>query len=198
MSGLRLRSLILFDSNDINPTWNYVEVSIWSTIEINVGIICVCLPTLRLLLVKLFPRLFGTVRSGGRYYDNNGYGPDVNGRLPGGAVGSVDHAPKRLRSVWPDMTIMNDDDDDDRSSGEGPATMRGGRSDKGPVLGLRELSSSMVGGNSISVSGGSEEGIQMSDQPGVPDRRIICRKMFTIERTGGTDEESLVTSQQKR
>lgn len=93
---------------------------------------------------------------------------------------------------------MNDDDDDDRSSGEGPATMRGGRSDKGPVLGLRELSSSMVGGNSISVSGGSEEGIQMSDQPGVPDRRIICRKMFTIERTGGTDEESLVTSQQKR
>lgn len=37
----------------------------WSTVEINVGIICVCLPSLRLLLVRLFPRLLGTTQ---RYY----------------------------------------------------------------------------------------------------------------------------------
>ncbi|KAL7796681.1 putative PTH11-typeG-protein-coupled receptor [Trichoderma ceciliae] len=57
VSILRLRSLIKFNSNSINPTWDYYEVSIWSVMEIHVGIICVCLPSFRVLLVHLFPKL---------------------------------------------------------------------------------------------------------------------------------------------
>ncbi|KND89041.1 hypothetical protein TOPH_06339 [Tolypocladium ophioglossoides CBS 100239] len=65
VSILRLRSLVKFGSDTPNPTWDFFDVGIWSTVEINVGIICVCLPSLRLLLVRLFPCLLGTTQ---RYY----------------------------------------------------------------------------------------------------------------------------------
>lgn len=32
----------------------------WSTIEINTGIICTCLPAIRLVLLRLYPRILGT------------------------------------------------------------------------------------------------------------------------------------------
>ncbi|KAL6399500.1 hypothetical protein AUP68_18048 [Ilyonectria robusta] len=67
VSILRLRSLITFDSHSQNPTWEFLEVSKWSTIEINVGIICTCMPTLRLILVRIFPKVLGTTQ---RYYAN--------------------------------------------------------------------------------------------------------------------------------
>ncbi|UNI23364.1 hypothetical protein JDV02_009188 [Purpureocillium takamizusanense] len=55
VSILRFQSLIHF-ANSLNPTWDQWNVAWWSTIEINIGIICACLPTLRLMLVRLFPR----------------------------------------------------------------------------------------------------------------------------------------------
>lgn len=67
VSGLRLQSLILF-ANSINPTWDEWPVALWSTIEINVGLLCACLPTVRLILVRIWPRVFGgsTAASGMR------------------------------------------------------------------------------------------------------------------------------------
>ncbi|RDA89813.1 hypothetical protein CP533_0872 [Ophiocordyceps camponoti-saundersi (nom. inval.)] len=56
VSVLRLRALD-FSSHSANPTWDLFDVGIWSTVEINVGIMCVCMPSLRLLLVHLFPTL---------------------------------------------------------------------------------------------------------------------------------------------
>ncbi|KAK5993092.1 hypothetical protein PT974_06520 [Cladobotryum mycophilum] len=67
VSILRLRSLVKFGSNSLNPTWDFFDAGLWSTIEINVGLICVCLPSLRLLLVRLFPKLQSTSQ---RHYDN--------------------------------------------------------------------------------------------------------------------------------
>lgn len=60
VSILRLRSLLKFGSDSTNPTWEFFDIGIWSTVEINVGIICACLPSLRLLLVRMFPKLLGT------------------------------------------------------------------------------------------------------------------------------------------
>lgn len=40
-------------------------MAMWSDIEINVGIMCTCMPSLRLLLVRLFPKVLGTTQ---RYY----------------------------------------------------------------------------------------------------------------------------------
>ncbi|KAH6611478.1 PTH11 GPCR protein [Trichoderma cornu-damae] len=55
ISLLRLKSVIFF-ADLINPTWDQWNVAWWSTIEVNVGIICTCLPTVRLILKRMFPR----------------------------------------------------------------------------------------------------------------------------------------------
>ncbi|KLU91462.1 hypothetical protein MAPG_09982 [Magnaporthiopsis poae ATCC 64411] len=59
VSILRLQSMVEFAST-INPTWDHWDLTKWSTIEINVAIMCACLPSLRLLLVRMFPLLHGT------------------------------------------------------------------------------------------------------------------------------------------
>lgn len=56
VSIVRLEGLVTF-ANSINPTWDNWSTGIWSTIEINVGIICACMPSLRLLLIRAFPKL---------------------------------------------------------------------------------------------------------------------------------------------
>ncbi|KAG5913866.1 hypothetical protein E4U53_004759 [Claviceps sorghi] len=63
VSILRLRSLVKFGIVTRNPTWDFFGVALWSTVEINVGIICTCMPTVRLFLVRLFPRRLGTTQS---------------------------------------------------------------------------------------------------------------------------------------
>ncbi|KUI55538.1 hypothetical protein VP1G_02965 [Cytospora mali] len=67
ISIVRLQSLITF-ANSSNATWDNLPVSLWSTIEINVGIICACMPTMRLLLLKMFPKLSSTYRNMSGYY----------------------------------------------------------------------------------------------------------------------------------
>jgi hypothetical protein len=67
VSILRLQSLVTF-ANSTNPTWDNWEVSFWSTIEMNVGIMCACLPTARLVLVRLFPVFGGSAGRTAQYY----------------------------------------------------------------------------------------------------------------------------------
>ncbi|KND87683.1 hypothetical protein TOPH_07651 [Tolypocladium ophioglossoides CBS 100239] len=71
VSILRLQSLIYF-ANSTNPTWDQWIVAWWSTIEVNVGMICTCLPTVRLILVRACPRVFSTNAS--RNKSELGYG----------------------------------------------------------------------------------------------------------------------------
>lgn len=54
MSILRLRSLVELAKSVDNPTWYNAPIIQWSVIEINVGLICACMPTLRLALVRMF------------------------------------------------------------------------------------------------------------------------------------------------
>ncbi|KAG5952225.1 hypothetical protein E4U58_000888 [Claviceps cyperi] len=65
MSILRLMSLSQF-SNSYNLTWDSCDVVFWSTMEVCIGLVCCCLPTLRLLLLKLYPRVFETKMSRSR------------------------------------------------------------------------------------------------------------------------------------
>lgn len=67
MSIIRLHALVTFVTSH-NPTWDNFPVSLWSTVEINVGILCTCMPTLRLLLIRLFPRM-----GAGSSYGKPGY-----------------------------------------------------------------------------------------------------------------------------
>lgn len=75
VSILRLQALVHFAASS-NVSWEFYDVSMWSTIEISVGIMCACLPTLRLLLVKLFPVLGGSSARSRQYY-NYGSGNEL-------------------------------------------------------------------------------------------------------------------------
>ncbi|PHH62445.1 hypothetical protein CDD81_7164 [Ophiocordyceps australis] len=90
VSILRLHSLVKFGLDADNPTWEFYNVGLWSTIEINVGIVCVCLPTLRLMLVRLFPMLRSSTQ---RYYDgryaNSASAGDRQLRRPSRTLGTA-------------------------------------------------------------------------------------------------------------
>lgn len=62
VSMLRLKTLSTFNNDSPNPTWDFVDVDMLSNIEICVSIICSCLPTLRLMLARLFPRFWEVTR----------------------------------------------------------------------------------------------------------------------------------------
>jgi hypothetical protein len=63
VSVIRLYSLIHF-ANTENITWNYVDAGLWSLIEIDVSIVCGCMPAHRLLIAKAWPKIKSTLNSG--------------------------------------------------------------------------------------------------------------------------------------
>jgi hypothetical protein len=54
VSIFRIQALFYF-ANSPNPTWDQWSIAWWSTIEINIGFVCTCLPTLRLILMRVYP-----------------------------------------------------------------------------------------------------------------------------------------------
>ena len=99
-------------SNDF--TWYKVTIAKWwyvahgykhltmlisscSMVEINVGVICACLPIMRPLLIKAFPGIFSTV-------ENSGY----KGSGTGGSYG-MDSMGKRKKNIrpWDHLTTID-------------------------------------------------------------------------------------------
>ncbi|KAL1987280.1 hypothetical protein VTN96DRAFT_4308 [Rasamsonia emersonii] len=68
VSVVRLHSMIQF-ANTENLTWDYVPIGYWSTIEVDVGVICACMPAMRSFLFHLFPSVFeSTIRDASASY----------------------------------------------------------------------------------------------------------------------------------
>ena len=44
-------------SNTMNPTYDTLASGVWSNVELNVGVICVCMPTFRRFFALILPRL---------------------------------------------------------------------------------------------------------------------------------------------
>lgn len=65
---LRLKTLTTITKTAYtNPTMNRVDMTIWSIAELGVGIACACMPTLRLILVRIFPRLSSSTSNSAKY-----------------------------------------------------------------------------------------------------------------------------------
>ncbi|KAH7079234.1 hypothetical protein BKA63DRAFT_261794 [Paraphoma chrysanthemicola] len=64
VAAIRLKSLVLFAKTP-NPTWDSLNASVWSAIELQVGIICICMPSIRLGLNRLMPKTMGSSRQQG-------------------------------------------------------------------------------------------------------------------------------------
>lgn len=59
ISILRLQSLLVFLHNT-DISWHNPLAAIWSSLEVNIGIVCSCLPTLKAMVSRYFPRVFNT------------------------------------------------------------------------------------------------------------------------------------------
>jgi hypothetical protein len=76
-SILRLRTLYVSEkSKDV--TWDKTGTVYWSTVEINVGIICSSLTTLHAMASRLFPRLF---KYRGRVQTTTSAGNEIHGNV---------------------------------------------------------------------------------------------------------------------
>ncbi|KIW24330.1 hypothetical protein, variant 3 [Cladophialophora immunda] len=62
VSCIRLQSLINFAKNS-NLTFYLQPISIWSSIELDISIVCACMPAARLFLQRTWPSRFGTSKS---------------------------------------------------------------------------------------------------------------------------------------
>ena len=90
VSIVRLSSLVHFRGS-ANLTWDYFDVSMWSTVEITIGIICACMPSLRLILVRVWPKIFdGTLtRRATYYYPRRGNGGNNSKSLESSGRGTT-------------------------------------------------------------------------------------------------------------
>jgi hypothetical protein len=87
VSLMRLQSLYAVSvSEDIS--WDNPMAALWSNLEVNIGIICSCLPTLKTCVMRVFPKMFtssrgtstghGIMTIGGGV--SGGYGQGTGGR----------------------------------------------------------------------------------------------------------------------
>jgi hypothetical protein len=63
VSILRLEALFAVLQSD-DMSWDLPLSLIWSCLEINTGIFCACIPVLKALATRIFPRLLGTTTGG--------------------------------------------------------------------------------------------------------------------------------------
>ena len=101
ISVVRLSSLIEFRGSS-NLTWDYFGVCLYSTVEITIGITCACMPTMRMILVRLWPRVIGgsLVRATGAY---EAYGKPPNSganNTESGASNSKSESNSRGSVYW--------------------------------------------------------------------------------------------------
>jgi hypothetical protein len=60
-SCLRLKSLVQF-AKSLNPTWDNTDAVVWTSLEVTVTVIVLCLPTVRMLCARVAPSIFGTTQ----------------------------------------------------------------------------------------------------------------------------------------
>lgn len=61
VSCIRIQSIATY-GNSANPTYDSLEAAVYSVVEQNVGIICICMPMFRRFLAAISPKCFGSSR----------------------------------------------------------------------------------------------------------------------------------------
>ena len=85
-----------------NPTMDDVGPDVWTMLELNVGVFCVCMPSARKFVARRFPALFSTVEPSNKYTPNSHSGSSKRsaGKRPlsslGGITKSVDTRVERF------------------------------------------------------------------------------------------------------
>ncbi|KAK2736393.1 hypothetical protein FQN57_000770 [Myotisia sp. PD_48] len=95
-----IRTTSLHSSSKVNDvTWATIPIINWTSIEVNTGIICACLPMIRQPLSIVFPRLFSrstntpSKPTGGSYYNASRRPSRPTRRNGGPSLATIDGAP---------------------------------------------------------------------------------------------------------
>ncbi|KAL5350807.1 hypothetical protein ACLOAV_004378 [Pseudogymnoascus australis] len=99
MSTLRLHSLYIISvSKDVS--WDNVGASTWSMVELNTGITCACLPMLKPLIVRFFPRFLGSSRhTSGDAEPSGAYSRQRSKNTKGNSFCMTDRVSNKIRGV---------------------------------------------------------------------------------------------------
>lgn len=65
VSAIRIYLVVEAEKNFLDYNWLGALPATWSGVEVNVALICACLPAVKPLLSKTFPTVFGTTKNGG-------------------------------------------------------------------------------------------------------------------------------------
>lgn len=60
VSGIRLQQVYV-NSNSTNPTWDLTPIAVWSQAEMNIGVICACMPCFAKLIRQFWGATVGTL-----------------------------------------------------------------------------------------------------------------------------------------
>ena len=100
--------------DEVNFAW-YASLSfMWSAVEVNVGIVCACVPTLKPLISRILPRLIysnhGTLCFGTVSKSSNNAPTAVSPTALGQATGQTSPLPSPISPLRPVWTTVNTDD----------------------------------------------------------------------------------------
>ncbi|CAH0055992.1 unnamed protein product [Clonostachys solani] len=115
VSAVRLSEVMAIRTNDKNITYNLRDFMLWSIVEVNIGIVCSCLPSMRRLLSAVgLSRLFSKGSSADK---RTGSGtPGANTKRSGGLAtisGGGSHAKKTAWNPWSQVGLTKIDSEED-------------------------------------------------------------------------------------
>ena len=115
VSAVRLSEVMAIRNDDQNITYNLKDFMLWSIVEVHIGIVCACLPSMRRLLSAIgLNRLF----SRGSSADKRSGGantPGTNTKKSGLVTisGSGSHAKKPSRNPWSQIGLTKIESEED-------------------------------------------------------------------------------------
>lgn len=99
VSIVRLTIVMAIESTDNNVTYNLGDFMLWSTVEINIGLVCACLPSMRHILNMIgLNRLFSSIRGSSSRNTPEATGNPFNALGGGDGGGETDASRKASRS----------------------------------------------------------------------------------------------------
>ncbi|XPS78338.1 hypothetical protein M3J09_010353 [Ascochyta lentis] len=116
---MRLPSLSTFKIS-IDPTWDYVPVTIWTELELAAGFLCVSLPSIRMLLVRLLPKRVKEILSNITHPSRSKSNPTPRRPIP------IEQRSWNKPSAWINLSANSTNLSDDNSKGMKPLTLGSG------------------------------------------------------------------------
>jgi hypothetical protein len=97
VSIVRLKTLVAI-SNSTDPTFDNLSAAVSSAVEVNFGIICACLPSMRPLLSTMMPRYFPKASGNSNTNGRRTYDEERAMKLQSSSVKSVSYPPRTADS----------------------------------------------------------------------------------------------------